>query len=936
MKKRRVLHQACAFSVAVMLVGVNAVPVVAADNNSVSTYAATDDSVARTITVNFNAYGNGTLADGSNNIPEQVVTPGEGQITVPDVKPADGYYFVGWELNRTNAIVSPSEITSNTIASLAADWDYIAFTAKFAPKTEETKKTAHITFTINAGDEEKGKFASETDKKVFDVDENDGTQYTIPKVVANDGYKFAGWVSNVNPDLKWDAGSSTFGVSGLAYYYGEDTDGYVTLSAVFEKDDSATEEKKDAVLYVHYVDVNSDNWIENNIQTIKKNGKVGDKAKFNEEDLVLPVGYELAEENWSASVEYGKDDDANVNVKKVSEERNVIVTIQAGEGTFVKEKADDSEKTRVYKTTEFSGNSIQLPTVEAPEGYEFVGWTVNSNGLTSLPADAKTLGTCGLGYFPEGSDEGYISLEALYVKKDEVKRDVTVNIAIDPNKGEFVGEGIEDGHATITRTDLDEFAEEPIALPEVKAYDGYEFDGWIVAGKENLRLDADAKTLGIAGVANFYGDETTGYISVEPVFKEKETPEEKRTVTVNIAIDPNKGEFVGEGIEDGHATITRTDLDEFAEEPIALPEVKAYDGYEFDGWVVEGSNSLRLGADAYELGTAGLGYFYGDENVGYISVEPVFKEVQAEKRTVTVNIAIDPNKGEFVGEGIEDGHATITRTDLDEFAEEPIALPEVKAYDGYKLAGWVVEGSNSLRLDADAYELGTAGLGYFYGDENVGYISVEPIFEAEETPVEKRTVTVNIAIDPNKGEFVGEGIEDGHATITRTDLDEFAEEPIALPEVKAYDGYKLAGWVVEGSNSLRLDADAYELGTAGLGYFYGDETVGYIAVEPIFEETTVDPVNPVEPTDPANPDTPSKDDTKTDDTKTDDKKSDVTKKTEDTKKTTNTKKKSAKKADEKKSDTVQTGDHSNVFVYVATLLIAGAAAVVAFFRRRNA
>ncbi len=35
MKKRRVLHQACAFSVAVMLVGVNAVPVVAADNNSV-------------------------------------------------------------------------------------------------------------------------------------------------------------------------------------------------------------------------------------------------------------------------------------------------------------------------------------------------------------------------------------------------------------------------------------------------------------------------------------------------------------------------------------------------------------------------------------------------------------------------------------------------------------------------------------------------------------------------------------------------------------------------------------------------------------------------------------------------------------------------------------------------------------------------------------
>lgn len=45
MKKRRVLHQACAFSVAVMLVGVNAVPVVAADNNSnnIATYAIKED-----------------------------------------------------------------------------------------------------------------------------------------------------------------------------------------------------------------------------------------------------------------------------------------------------------------------------------------------------------------------------------------------------------------------------------------------------------------------------------------------------------------------------------------------------------------------------------------------------------------------------------------------------------------------------------------------------------------------------------------------------------------------------------------------------------------------------------------------------------------------------------------------------------------------------
>ena len=63
MKKRRVLHQACAFSVAVMLVGVNAVPVVAADNNSSATTVATDEK-AFNITVTFNYRDYAVGADG--------------------------------------------------------------------------------------------------------------------------------------------------------------------------------------------------------------------------------------------------------------------------------------------------------------------------------------------------------------------------------------------------------------------------------------------------------------------------------------------------------------------------------------------------------------------------------------------------------------------------------------------------------------------------------------------------------------------------------------------------------------------------------------------------------------------------------------------------------------------------------------------------------
>ena len=65
MKKRRVLHQACAFSVAVMLVGVNAVPVVAADNNSSATTVATDEK-AFNITVTFNYWDYAVGADGQH------------------------------------------------------------------------------------------------------------------------------------------------------------------------------------------------------------------------------------------------------------------------------------------------------------------------------------------------------------------------------------------------------------------------------------------------------------------------------------------------------------------------------------------------------------------------------------------------------------------------------------------------------------------------------------------------------------------------------------------------------------------------------------------------------------------------------------------------------------------------------------------------------
>ena len=54
----------------------------------------------------------------------------------------------------------------------------------------------------------------------------------------------------------------------------------------------------------------------------------------------------------------------------------------------------------------------------------------------------------------------------------------------------------------------------------------------------------------------------------------------------------------------------------------------------------------------------------------------VQKKAEVAKRSVTINVAIDPEKGEFVGR--DDKYATITYTDLDEFAEAPILFTRSK------------------------------------------------------------------------------------------------------------------------------------------------------------------------------------------------------------------------------------------------------------------
>ena len=599
--KNKVLKQMLAFSLAVALVGGNSVATFAAEptngtESSANTQAATDATAEKVAVVNFNIE-NGKFDNGTNHAQYQLRAGDEQEQDLPKVTVDDGYEFLGWKVSGKSETTWKASKKSFTFEDANANFYPATATEGYTTVTAEVqkvekKKTAHITFNV---DPEKGKFTNPANAEYvkFDDDEYSATQYNVPKVEGINGYTFTGWKLSGATDGNWDADAKTFGVTGLAHYAKGSNDGYATLEAQFKKE----AKKADAVLRVHYVDENGTPLDGSQyIVSLTKNGTVGEKATFAATSFTAPEGYELVGGDITdVEVAYGKDKDVNVKVKAIKEEkeaRDVIVNFNVApeEGQFTDPAG---AKVVTYTIKEDSADQFLVPTVKAKEGYEFTGWLVNGKEEGFWSADAKTFGITGLAHFPEGSDTGYIVVTAQFKKAEAAKRSVTINVAIDPEKGEFVGR--DDKYATITYTDLDEFAEAPILLPEVKANDGYRLAGWTVEGKESIKLDANATSLGFAGLAHFNDGENVGYISVEPVFEEVKE-EKAAVVNANVVVDPEKGEFEG---YDGATKLENNNLQETDDTLGFLPTVTAKEGYTWTGWEV----TNKAGEVVYTLDT---------------------------------------------------------------------------------------------------------------------------------------------------------------------------------------------------------------------------------------------------------------------------------------------------------------------------------------------
>ena len=699
--KNKVLKQMLAFSLAVALVGGNSVATFAAEptngtESSTNTQAATDATEA---TATFSVdKAKGYFSD----FPDQdTSTQGNLQeqdyaITYfPAVVAREGYVWTGWKITDQDG----NSTNVGTEYAGAKTW-------MFTPKAGNVKVVA--TFKKNVTKKTATLYVAYVDENAHQVGT---TQQKITKE-GNDGENYTFNITNLNVPDGYELVTATWEKS---VAYGDEEFVNVTVKKKEAK-------KADAVLRVHYVDENGTPLDGSQyIVSLTKNGPVGETATFAATSFKAPEGYELVGGDITdVEVAYGKDKDVNVKVKAIKEEkeaRDVIVNFNVApeEGQFTDPAG---AKVVTYTIKEDSADQFLVPTVEAKEGYEFTGWLVNGKEEGFWSADAKTFGITGLAHFPEGSDTGYIVVTAQFKKAEVAKRSVTINVAIDPEKGEFVGR--DDKYATITYTDLDEFAEAPILLPEVKANDGYRLAGWTVEGKESIKLDANATTLGFAGLAHFNDGENVGYISVEPVFEEVKE-EKAAVVNANVVVDPEKGEFEG---YDGATKLENNNLQEADDTLGFLPTVTAKEGYTWTGWEV----TNKAGEVVYTLDTNTSSIVFPKGVEDDYTVTATFTENKT-TAVVNANVVVDPEKGEFEG---YDGATKLENNNLQEADDTLGFLPTVTAKEGYTWTGWEV--TNKAGEVVYTLDTNTSSIVFPKGVEDD--YTVTATFTKDETPVD--------------------------------------------------------------------------------------------------------------------------------------------------------------------------------------------------------
>lgn len=501
-----------------------------------------EESKAKSITVSWADFK-------TNTMPNSVtVTENGAKAKVPHLEDGLSWYHGDVEL------VPDTEFGYEDVAAVANGDEFISFDAKEKKAEEKPEVKKEVTVNINLSDPEAGYFTDNKEAKTLTYEHlaADGKIEGLKNMVtANEGYEFTGWTWDGKGSGTLDVGATEFMYTDSAFYNGDATTGYVTLTAQFKKVEQPETQK-------HHFTVNftvapdKGSFTDYGAGPVVFQGyeeEVGGQ-QYNVPAVTAKEGYKFV--GWkgqgASEIAWGADAktfgisglcfyqdgsyEGNASIEAQFEEvkteqpeetkKTVSVTITTNNEQGIFPDYDGQEVIHFDNLDPNTDQQFELPKVEAKPGYEFIGWHVNGNEVGAWDADTKTFGITGLAHFEKGSNVGYLTIAAVY--KAETERTVEVTFSVDPDKGEFEKNDLYTSPAAnVMKLTATEFDGTQYAIPTVKAKAGYKFVGWKGQGADAIAWNADAKTFGVTGLCFFNGDDaTTGYATVEAVFEKVE------------------------------------------------------------------------------------------------------------------------------------------------------------------------------------------------------------------------------------------------------------------------------------------------------------------------------------------------------------------------------------------------------------------------------
>ena len=514
-----------------------------------------EESKAKSITVSWADFK-------TNTMPNSVtVTENGAKAKVPHLEDGLSWYHGDVEL------VPDTEFGYEDVAAVANGDEFISFDAKEKKAEEKPEVKKEVTVNINLSDPEAGYFTDNKEAKTLTYEHlaADGKIEGLKNMVtANEGYEFTGWTWDGKGSGTLDVGATEFMYTDSAFYNGDATTGYVTLTAQFKKVEQPETQK-------HHFTVNftvapdKGSFTDYGAGPVVFQGyeeEVGGQ-QYNVPAVTAKEGYKFV--GWkgqgASEIAWGADAktfgisglcfyqdgsyEGNASIEAQFEEvktepevkKTVSVTITTNNEQGIFPDYDGQEVIHFDNLDPNTDQQFELPKVEAKPGYEFIGWHVNGNEVGAWDADAKTFGITGLAHFEKGSNVGYLTIAAVY--KAETERTVEVTFSVDPDKGEFEKNDLYTSPAAnVMKLTATEFDGTQYAIPTVKAKAGYKFVGWKGQGADVIAWNAEAKTFGVTGLCFFNGDDaTTGYATVEAVFEKIEDQQDLATLREAIAAD---------------------------------------------------------------------------------------------------------------------------------------------------------------------------------------------------------------------------------------------------------------------------------------------------------------------------------------------------------------------------------------------------------------